>query len=187
MSNEPQNDQTYDAEDNSFPGDGGNGDTDETPGVNYDTGNNVNNGDGLEIADPNDFFHTRDGEDGMLPVAQKVPGRDQAFRVVPPTTGDFNKYHLDDPQRLYDDNELYAEFLNTFFIDLDEKTAADVDEGMIAYGAEAFVTMAQEAGGKDMKDALDEREMKRFMEMVGDGDGNVDFQKLVEAGDAMDE
>lgn len=152
-----------------------------------DDGNDINDGQGLEIADPNDFIHRRDSDDQLQPVVQQVPGRDEALRVVPPTTGDFQKYHLDDPEALYEDDALYAEFLNEHFPDLDHVTAQDVEQGMIAYGAEMFVDVAQRAGGKDMKDALDERDMKRMLEMIGDGDGNVDFQKLVQAGQEMDQ
>lgn len=149
--------------------------------------NNINDGEGLEIASPSDFFHRRDADDELQPVVQQVPGREEAMRVIPPTTGDYQKFHLDDEDALYDDDELFAEFVNKFFPDLDfEVTAADVRDNLIAFGAEPLVDMVKRAGGQDMKDAIDERQIQRMMEMLGDDD-EFDFQKLIEAGRQMEE
>lgn len=147
----------------------------------------INDGDGLEIADPNDFFHRRDGDDQLAPVAQKIPGREQALRVIPPTLGDLQKYHLDNEQQLYNDDELYAEFLNEHFPDLDEVTEEDVAENMLMFGAEVFVDVAKRAAGQDMKEALDQRQTKQMMELLGDSEGNVDIEKLIEVGQQVDD
>lgn len=149
--------------------------------------NSINDGEGMEIADPNDFFHRRDSEDELQPVLQQVPGRDQAMKVIPPTTGDYQKYHLENEDKLYGDDELFAEFVNQFFVDLDwEVTAEDVENNLIAFGAEPLVDMVKRAGGQDMKDAIEERQIEQFMDLIG-GDGDMDFQKLIEAGQEMEE
>lgn len=158
-------------------------DSSGTPGE-----NSINDGEGLEIADPNDFFHRRDSDDALQPVVQQIPGRDQALRVIPPTTGDYQKYHLNDESQLYEDDALFAEFVNQFFPDLeDDVTEDDVANNLVAFGAEPMVDMVKRAGGQDMKDALDEREIQRMMTYFGDADGGMDFQKLVEAGQEMEE
>lgn len=158
-------------------------DTAETPGE-----NSINDGAGLEIADPNDWFHRRDDEDELQPVLQKVPGRDAAMRVIPPTGGDYERYDLDNESALYADNELFAEFCNEFFPDLDgEVTADDVENGLIAFGAEPMVDMVKRAGGKDMKEAMDERDIEMMMKYLGDSEGNIDLEALVEAGQNVDE
>ena len=144
----------------------------------------INDGGGLEIADPNDFFHRRDSDDQLQPVVQKIPGRDQALRVVPPTTGDIRKYHLDAEELLYADDELYAEFLNEHFPDLDHVTAEDVEDGMLMFAAEIFVDVAKRAGGQDMKDALDRRQTEEMFDLLGVEEGNVDLQELLALGQA---
>lgn len=158
--------------------------TDDTNDPDFDEPHDINDGNGLEIANPNDFFHKRDGDDKLSPVVQKIPGRDQALRVIPPTLGDLEKFHLDDEGRLYDDDELYAEFLNEHFPDLDEVTEEDVSEGMLMFATEVFVDVAKRAGGLDMKDALDQRQTKQMMQMLGADEGNLDLSQLIEAGNA---
>lgn len=148
--------------------------------------NEINDGRGLEVANPSDFFHRRDSDDELQPVLQQIPGREQAMRVVPPTTGDYQKFHLGDEERLYADDELFAEFVNAFFVDLeDEVTEQDVRENLIAFGAEPLVDMVKRAGGMDMKDALDQRQIEQMMELMGGED--LDFQQLIKLADERDE
>lgn len=146
----------------------------DTPGE-----NSINDGDGLDIADPNDFFHQRDSDDELQPVVQQIPGRDQALRVIPPTTGDYNKYHLDEEEKLFGDDALLAELFNEKLVDLDEVTPEDVRNDMIAFGAEPLVDCIRRAGGQDMKDALEQRDIEQMSSMLG---GDMDFQQLVEIG-----
>jgi hypothetical protein len=146
--------------------------------------NGINDGEGLEVMDPNDLFHRRDSDDRLQPVLQTVPGRDRALRVRPPTTGDYSKYKLDDTDALMEDDALLAELFNDKLVDLDPVTAEDVAQGMILFGAEPLVDCIKRAGGQDMKEALEQREMDRMMKMVGDND--MDFQKLVELGEAAE-
>lgn len=155
-------------------------DTPDSPGD-----NDINDGEGLEIADPNDFFHRRDSDDELQPVVQKIPGRGQALRVIPPTTGDYEKYNLDDEEALFADNALLAELFNEKFPDLDEVTAEDVRDGMIAFGAEPLVDCIRRAGGQDMKDAMEEQEIQRMMQLMGEQ--GMDFQDLVELGEEAEE
>lgn len=151
-----------------------------------DTSTGIADGADLEIASPEDFFHRRDSDDELQPVEQQVPGREVAMRVRPPTQGDYQKYHLDDPDELYDDDQLFAEFVNEFFVDLEwEVTAQDVQEDLIAFGAEPMVDMVLRAGGQDMKDALDQRQIDQMKRLMGDE--GLDFGALIDAADRMDE
>lgn len=160
--------------------------TDDEPTLTEDS--TINDGDGLEIAKPGDFFHRRDSDDELQPVVQQVPGREEAMRVIPPTTGDYQQFHLDEDEKLYEDDDLFAQFVNKFFVDLDfEVTAEDVRDNLIAFGAEPMVDMVKRAGGQDMKDAMDEREIEKMMEYFGGDEGGMDFQALIEAGKQVEE
>lgn len=120
----------------------------------------VNDGHGLEVANPDDFFIKRSGDDAqdIEPVLQKIPGRPQAMKVRPFTSGMHQKY-LDPVD--YDDDEKLAEMFNLAFPDLSfEVTEEDVAEGMLAYGPQTMVDMIERAAGKDMQDAIENRNLK---------------------------
>jgi hypothetical protein len=125
----------------------------------------INDGENLEVADIDDFFIQRsgEGEDDIEPVFQKIPGREQALRVKPFTSGMYQKY-LDPVD--YEDDEKLAEMFNKAFPDLDESlTAEDVANGMIAYGPRALVDVIERAAGKDMQTAMDNRNVKLLNEV----------------------
>lgn len=125
----------------------------------------INDGEGLEIASLDDFFIKRSGEgdDDIEPVLQKIPGREKALRVKPFTSGKYQKY-LDPVD--YDDDETLAAMFNEAFPDLNgDLTADDVANGMIAYGPRALVDVIERAAGKDMQQAMDNRNIKLLNEV----------------------
>lgn len=125
----------------------------------------INDGDGLEIADPNDFFISRGSGDptDIQPVYQKIPGRPQSLRVRPFTSGLHRKYM--NPVDFEDDEKL-AEMFNLAFPDLDDRvTADDVEHGMLAYGPEVLVDVIERAAGKDMQEAIQNRNIKLLNEI----------------------
>lgn len=129
----------------------------------------VNDGEGLEIANMSDFFIRRsgEGENDIEPVRQKIPGRDQALRVRPFTSGMYEKY-LNPVDT--DDDEKLAEMFNKAFPDIKEDlgrelTAEDVENGMIAYGPEVLIDVIERAAGKDMREAIQNRNIKLLNEV----------------------
>lgn len=48
--------------------------------------------DDLDVAQPEDFFVTRDADDEIQPVTQELPGVEEQIRVIPITIGDMNEY-----------------------------------------------------------------------------------------------
>ena len=50
----------------------------------------------LEIAQPDDFFVTRDEDDKIQPITQPLSGVEEQIRVVPITIGDTTKYSDED-------------------------------------------------------------------------------------------
>lgn len=129
----------------------------------------VNDGEGLEIANLSDFFVRRSGEGDydIEPVRQKIPGREQALRVRPFTSGMYEKY-LNPVET--DDNEKMADMFNKAFPDLENElgrplTADDVENGMIAYGPEVLIDVIERAAGKDMREAIQNRNIKLLNEV----------------------
>lgn len=132
--------------------------TDATPGKNL-----VGDGSDLEIADANDiFFAQRDDDGEPMPVKQRVPGRNQAVRTIPPTEGFYNEYLNPAPK---DDNAKAAEMMTEGFPDLDV-TEDDIENGMLMFGFETAVTVLKRAGGYDMYSALEEQREEQNMKQI---------------------
>jgi hypothetical protein len=116
--------------------------------------------DELSIAQPEDFFVTRDADDQIQPVTQALPGVEEQIRVIPITIGDMNEYGGTDgqlnPAEL--DAETIAEILNEHWYDVKtgemEITAEMVDDDLIGYGREALIQAILRASGYDMQNAL---------------------------------
>jgi hypothetical protein len=140
----------------------------------------------LDIAEPEDFFVTRDSNDNLQPVEQQLPGVEQAIRVVPLTMGDVNAYGEGDGQLnpADVDAETTAEILNEHWYDVRsrddfEVTAETVAENMIGYGSEALLTAILRASGYDLQNAINMENMEllnelddpgNFLEMASDMD-----------------
>ncbi|RDZ53118.1 hypothetical protein C5C07_15395 [Haloferax sp. Atlit-4N] len=114
----------------------------------------TNDGDDLELADPNDWFVRRkDGDSRPEPVKQRIPGTDKAILVRPPLNGHLEKWDTsltsDDP-----DPEDLAEMFNVCLPQLDfevtpEMIEGDLDghEGMIGYGVMPLREAIKHAAG----------------------------------------
>lgn len=159
---------------------------DATPG-----NNRIGDGSDLSVADANDvLFAARDESGNPKPVKQRIPGRDQALRVIPPTEGYYNEYL--DPVPV-DDNEKVAEMLTKGFPDLDV-TADDVENGLLIFGLETAVEMLKRAGGYDMWSAIEEQQeqqnaaqMKTMIEAFGVGGEDMSIAEFMSAMDELDE
>lgn len=143
-------------------------------------------GRGLKIANPEDIFFTgRDENDEPESVPQKVPGREVAVEVVPPPQDRYNEY-LNPVD--YDDDAKLAELFNKSFPDLErDLTAEDIANDLLPFGAGVAVDCIERAAGRDMKDAMDERQIEQMMKLMGGDEGNVDMRQLVELGEERTE
>jgi hypothetical protein len=87
----------------------------------------------LEVADPADFFVTREDGDHPGPVTQRIPGTEQALRVRPLTNAQLESWgdelEADDPA-----DATIAKAFNYALVDFDgEITERMVREGAIGY------------------------------------------------------
>jgi len=134
----------------------------------------TNDNSDMEIADPNDFFVTRDEEDNLQPVAQKVPGVEQHLNIIPLTMGEVERYGLDEGVALTD--EELAEIFSDHLADLErELSEDDVSDNMIGFGKDALLQTILRASGYDMQNAMN---MEQF-EMLADLDEGK-FQRVME-------
>lgn len=167
---------------------------DPTQNMNLNQGqsnNQIGDGSDLEVADPSDiFFAERDSSGNPAPVKQKVPGRNEAVRTVPPTEGYYNEYLNPVPA---EDNEKIAEMLNKGFPDLDV-TAEDVESGLLIYSLETMTEILKRAGGYDMYSAIEEQQeqqnaaqMKTMVEAFGIGGDDMSVAEFLEEMNKLDE
>jgi len=128
----------------------------------------------MEVADPNDFFVTRDEDDNLQPVTQKVPGVEQHLNVIPLTMGEVERYGLEEGVNLTD-AEL-AELFTGHLADLErELTEDEVSDDMIGFGKEALLQTVLRASGYDMKNAMN---MEQFEMIAGLDEGK--FERVME-------
>jgi hypothetical protein len=131
--------------------------------------------DSLSIAEPEDFFVTRDGGDELQPVTQPVPGVEQQIRVIPLTMGDLNDYGGADgqlnPADL--DAETAAEVIQNHWYDVREGdfdvTADKVENDMIGFGREALLTAILRASGYDMQNAINMENLELLQQVDDPG------------------
>jgi hypothetical protein len=139
----------------------------------------------LEIAQPEDFFVTRNEDDELQPVTQPLPGVEEKIRVIPMTIGDVNEYGNGEAVNPADlSNEELAEIFNEHWYDVRENddfevTADMVEEDMIGFGSEAVLTAILRASGYDMQNALN----MENLEMLQQIDDPGKLEKLMEFAD----
>jgi hypothetical protein len=141
----------------------------------------------LSIAQPDDFFVTRDDGDELQPVTQALPGVEEHVRVVPLTMGDLNEYGDENgqinPATL--DAETVADIFNEHWYDVRENDSIDVTAGMveddlIGFGREALLTAILRASGYDMQNAIN----MENLEMLEAIDDPGKLQQLMEFADS---
>jgi len=76
----------------------------------------LNDGEGLEIAHPEDFGISRDEHGEVQPVAQRIPGTDMAVRVKPMVGGAYEHWG-DVVESDEADDERVDEFLREFIVE----------------------------------------------------------------------
>jgi hypothetical protein len=117
------------------------------------------------LATVEDFAVERGADDEILPVTEKLPGRDMWVEVRPLTQGEANEFLPDhgDPRGL-DDDELLA-LLEEFYEQPDFSRLDSLDD-MQAYGLDPLLKVLMDASGFDMT-----------MGMVGESD---EIREIVE-------
>lgn len=87
---------------------------------------NLADGGDLEVANPEDYEIQRDGDGEIQPVAQRIPGTDDAILVRPMPPGDFAEYEpvlsMED-----DSTERQLEVLNQFVAEPEAWANADAE------------------------------------------------------------
>lgn len=118
----------------------------------------------MDIAQPSDFFVTRDEDDNLQPVTQPIPGVDQHINVIPLTMGEVERYGLEDNVALSD--EELAEIFNDHLADLERELSAEhVSDDMIGFGKEALVQTILRASGYDMQNAMNMEQFEMLAEL----------------------
>lgn len=145
--------------------------------------------DDLNIAEPDDFFVTRDDDDELQPVTQPLPGVDEAINVVPLTMGDLNKYggsngQLNPAELDFDE---VAELLNEHWYEVREKddfevTPEMIEDDMIGFGRDALITAILRASGHDLQNALNMENLEMLQEIDDPGK----LEKLMEFANKQD-
>lgn len=140
---------------------------------------NTNDGDDLEVADPNDFFITRSDGENPDPVKQRIPGTDDALRIVPLTNAKLEAWgdelESDDP-----DEETVADVFNYALADLDRTlTADDIDRNMIGYGVAPLMQAVKNASGYQAFLGYQEQRMRMIGMIDQIGQADVDLQEIV--------
>jgi hypothetical protein len=138
----------------------------------------------LSIAEPEDFFVTRDEEDELQPVEQKLPGVEEHIHVVPLTLGDLNGYGDGDDGQLNPatiEPETVAEIFNEHWYEVRtnddfDVTSEMIEEDMIGYGKEALLTAILRASGYDMQNAIN----MENLEMIQEIDDPGKLEKIME-------
>ena len=141
----------------------------------------------LSIAQPDDFFVTRDSEDELQPITQPLPGVEQHIRVIPMTMGDINSYGGDAGRLNPNDlsSEDIAEILNNHWFDARENEEMDitpemVEEDMIGFGRGALITAIIRASGYDMQNAINLENLE-MLEQIDDPEKLGKLMDMAEA------
>lgn len=130
---------------------------------------NTDDGEGLEVADPNDFFVARDAQDRPAPVTQRIPGTDRAVRVHPLTNRHLEQWgdalESDDP-----DETIVAEVFDYALADFDGQiTEQMVAEDLLGYNAAPLLQAIKNASGYQAFLGYREQQM-RMVRMLKDLD-----------------
>jgi hypothetical protein len=137
---------------------------------------------GLDVASFDDIFLAQtDTEGNVRPVLVKVPGREVAVRVRPPTDEFYTEF-LEDID--YSDDAKLARMISQAYPDADVD-AEDVANRALPYGVRVMVDCIEIAGGKDMADALAEEEERAEMAALEDMFGEDMLSQVLQA--EMDE
>lgn len=115
-------------------------------------------GDGLEIAAPEDFKVQRDDGGDLLPVKQKIPGTEKAVLVIPLHSGAVNEYEA----VLEEDNapdELVDEFLKTHIA---QGPGQEGLSGLHDYIVPALIQAVKNSSGHDLFLAAQEQKAEEM-------------------------
>lgn len=133
----------------------------------------LNDGEGLEIAHPEDFGISRDTEGDVLPLMQRIPGTDMAIRVRPLVGGEAESYEdvLEQPNA---PDERVEELFDAHIV---EGIGSDGDLSQIPdYLVPGLIQAIKNSSGHEVFRAVEEQQVQENLaavEALGDGNGQL--------------
>lgn len=123
---------------------------------------NLNDGEGLQIAHPEDFGVARDGEGELVPTAQRIPGTDRAVRVKPLVGGAHDRWkHVLEGDEA-DDEEVDA-FLEEYIVEgIGSNGLQDVPDYLVP----ALIEAVQNSSGFEVFQKLQNRQQERNLKTI---------------------
>lgn len=123
---------------------------------------NLNDGEGLEIAHPEDFGIKADDNGELMAVAQRIPGTDKAVMVNPLVDGAYNAWEdvLEGDQA---DDDRVDEFLKEFVA---EGIGSDGLEKVPDYLVPALIEAVKNSSGFEVFQKLQDRETERNVRTI---------------------
>lgn len=128
----------------------------------------LNDGDGLEIAQPEDFGIARDETGELQPVAQRIPGTEKAVLVKPMVGGEYERWD-DVVESDEADDERVDEFLQAFIVDgIGSNGISDVPD----YVVPGLVQAVRNSAGHEVFRAVEEQQTRENLAAIEAMDGS---------------
>jgi len=123
----------------------------------------LNDGDGLDVAHPEDFGFVR-GEDGEAqPLRQKIPGMDKAILVTPLVGGAVNEWE-DVLESDAADDDRVDEFLETHIVE--GVGANGLHDGLPDYLVPGLIQAVKNSSGHEVFQAVESQQAQENLAMV---------------------
>lgn len=148
----------------------------------------LNDGEGLDIAHPEDFGIVRNDRGEIQPKKQRIPGTDRAIKVIPLVDGKVEEYD-DVFESDNAEDERVSELFESHIV---EGIGADGDLSKIPdYVVPGLVQALKNSSGHEVFRAVEDQEMEQnlgMMQAMMDEEGSDMMRTLIEAGkDELDE
>ena len=114
----------------------------------------LGDGKGLEIADPSDFGISRDGDEELRPLRQRIPGTDKAVLVKPLNASEVEKYDAVLNRNAADDDmvdEMFREHI------VEGPGADGLHSGLPGYLVSGLIQAVKNSSGYDVFLAVQEQ------------------------------
>lgn len=134
----------------------------------------LNDGAGLEIAHPEDFGISRDADEAVIPIAQRIPGMEKAVMVKPLVDGEYEEWK-DILESEEADDERVDEFLETF---ITEGIGSDGTTNVPDYVVPGLVQAVKNSSGHEVFRAVEEQQVRENMRQMEAMEG-IGAQEMV--------
>jgi hypothetical protein len=162
-----------------------------------DTDTRLNDGEGLEIAKPEDFGIQRDEEGNLLPNMQRIPGTEKAIKVIPLASGAYDEW-----EHVLEENHSDEDDVDKLFRErIVEGIGSNGIENVPDYVMPGLVQAIKNSSGHEVFQAVESQQMEENLAAMEALDGMEDgpmgdvfsqfmqtaIQKNMENGDVDDE